>query len=224
MTGNGGDDELNGGAGADHMDGSGNATTAGDVVSYADRTAAEPVTVTLNDAVPDGGSSDGAGDDVDNVERVFGGEGNDSLTATGNVVNVLDGNGGDDTLDGGPSADTIDGDTGNDTVSYASRNQAVTVTLGDATATTAWAARLRATACSASRTALGGTAGDSLTGSDEREQLHGNGGSDTLDGQGAADLLDGGAGTGDTADYSARTAAVTRDARRHGRAREQQRR
>lgn len=107
--------------------------------------------------------------------RIFGGDGNDSLT----------GGGGEDVIDGGLGADTISGGTGStDAASYSTRTNAVTARLngvaddgelgeGDQIATDV----------------------EVLTGGNGDDTLVGDSGNNRLYGQGGSDILDGGLGT-----------------------------
>ena len=89
-------DSLDGGPGPDTLDGG----AGRDAARYASRTAAEPVTVTLDDVADDGGALDGFADNLlASVESIVGGAGDDSLTGSA-VTNVLTGNGGEDELHG----------------------------------------------------------------------------------------------------------------------------
>jgi Ca2+-binding RTX toxin-like protein len=106
-------DSLDGGAGADLLDGGEDR----DVTRYDSRTAAQPVTVTLDGVVDDGGAVDGFADDLRNVESVVGGAGADSITGSA-VTNVLTGNGGADQLHGLAGNDELraSGDGFDDTI------------------------------------------------------------------------------------------------------------
>jgi Ca2+-binding RTX toxin-like protein len=95
LTGAADRDSLDGGIDADSLDGG----EGRDVARYESRTAAQPVTVTLDGVADDGGAVDGFADDLLDVESVVGGAGDDSLTGNG-VTNVLTGNGGEDELHG----------------------------------------------------------------------------------------------------------------------------
>jgi Ca2+-binding RTX toxin-like protein len=108
LHGGDGPDILSGDAGADVLDGG----DGRDGVSYADRAADAPVTVTIGDGANDGGAVDGAGDDVQaSVENLMGGAGDDTVTATA-AANDLVGGGGNDTLRGGGGSDALYGDAG----------------------------------------------------------------------------------------------------------------
>jgi len=120
MRGGAGNDTLRGGSGNDALAGGlGTDTLEGgdgyDQADYSDRTAAQSVTVTLNDAADDGESGE-----LDNVrsdiEDLRGGDGSDRLTGDGDA-NVIFAGAGNDTLDGGAGIDTYDGGTGDDVIS-----------------------------------------------------------------------------------------------------------
>jgi hypothetical protein len=106
LYGGAGDDRLDGLAGIDDLDGGPGADDlhggAGqDAVSYGGR--AEAVTVTLDDKPDDGAA--GERDDVHrDIEDIYGGDGDDTLT----------GSSGANTIDGGPANDTIVGGKGTD--------------------------------------------------------------------------------------------------------------
>ena len=159
LNGGDGDDGLNGGAGADVLNG-GNGT---DLVAYL--TATEGVKVDLN--VTDGSANTGEalGDTFISIEKLFGTNFDDDLTAddSGMLVSGRDGNdivrGGtsDDVLSGGNDNDELYGRTGDDKL-------------------------------------YGGDGTDLLVGSAGKDRLYGGDGDDTLNGGGGRDLLTGGAG------------------------------
>ncbi|WKL25558.1 calcium-binding protein (plasmid) [Sinorhizobium meliloti] len=74
-------------------------------------------------------------DTIRNIENVFGGKGNDTLTGDG-LANTLNGNDGKDLLTGGGGADILDGGAASDTASYRDKTASVSVTLDGATYTT----------------------------------------------------------------------------------------
>jgi Ca2+-binding RTX toxin-like protein len=107
LIGNGLDNVLDGGPGADRMSG----LAGEDLVDYSSRTA--PVTVDLDGETADDGEA-GEGDTVDaDVEDIRGGAGGDQLTGNGRD-NRLVGDGGDDVLDGRGGADSLFGGAGDD--------------------------------------------------------------------------------------------------------------
>jgi hypothetical protein len=108
IFGNAGDDDIDGGPGADDIHGG----AGSDSVLYGDRTA--PVSVSLDDAANDGQA--GEGDNVrSDVENIYGGQGNDTLTGN-SAPNLLDGSGGDDVIFDGGGRDRVFGGDGNDTI------------------------------------------------------------------------------------------------------------
>ncbi len=195
----GGDDQdiLVGGPGADTL-GGGDGT---DTADYSARGVGEPVVVTIGDGANDGNSTldensaspAGAEDDVQaTVEKVVGGQGNDTLT----------GDDGDNILVGGRGADALDGGDGTDTADYSARgpSQPVTVTIGDSPPNDG-----NSTLDENSASPAG--AEDDVQGTIEK--VVGGQGDDTLTGG----ILDGGPGSDallapGTADYSNRTNAV----------------
>jgi Ca2+-binding RTX toxin-like protein len=104
-------DNLYGGPGSDDMAGGDGA----DGVDYAGATA--PLTVTVDDGLPNDGAA-GEGDNVrPDVETVLGGKGNDRLDLAGvRSPGALWGRDGNDTLLGGINDDRLEGQDGNDTL------------------------------------------------------------------------------------------------------------
>lgn len=111
------------------------------------------------------------------------------------TVENLVGGPGDDTFAGSSAANVLDGNGGTDTVSYASRPDAIIASLRTNRAAP------EADALAGIENLVGGAAGDILVGDNSNNRLEGRGGDDLLLGGFGADLLDGGAGT-NTADYS----------------------
>jgi Ca2+-binding RTX toxin-like protein len=120
LDGGGGNDVLSGGAGPDDITDTGGGV---DLVQYDERV--NPVRVTPFDLLDNDGES-GERDNVNwTVEKVSGGQGddtleNDSVFVGGGVIDVavtFTGNGGDDTLIGGPDDDTLLGNAGADELS-----------------------------------------------------------------------------------------------------------
>ena len=190
LTGGPGDDLLDGGPGADTLIGGGGE----DAVDYSSRT--NSVNVSLDGAANDGenGENDNVGTDV---EDVFGGLGNDTLT----------GNASDNVFDGGPGADQLSGGGGTDVADYSNRTEPVEVSLdglpndgeageGDNVGTDV-------------EDVLGGSGDDILVGSAQANLLYGGAGDDDLDGGLGADTIIGGDGADDVADYSSRTGPVS---------------
>ena len=157
LDGGTGDDTLQGRGGLDTLNGDGDL----DTVTYAERTA--DVTASV-----DGGL---AGEDTfGSIERLTGGDGDDTLTGDGNA-NILSGGPGDDTLQGKAGLDTLNGGTQGaigDTASYTERNTTVVASVG------------------------GGLPGEDTYTS--IENISGGGGNDTLTGDAAANRLSGGGG------------------------------
>jgi len=165
-----------------------------DRVSYLDRAATAPVTVSFDAVGNDGGA--GEGDNVnDDVEHV---------TATAGV-DTLTGDAGDQTFDGAAGADVLAAGGGTDTLSFASRTAGVTAGLAAATTSDG-------DTISGFENATGGSGNDTLSGTDAVNALDGGpGGNDTLDGRLGADQLNGGGGTlkEDIASYDSRPGPVT---------------
>jgi Ca2+-binding RTX toxin-like protein len=157
-----------------------------DTVSYALRSTATTVTVTLASGATDADDGDGAATENDDirsdVEVIVGGSGDDVFTAAAANC-TLTGGLGNDTLSGGDGNDTLNGGDGNDTLVGAAAEDTLNGDAGD----------------------------DSLTGSAGNDTLNGGIGNDTFV-EGAAtsgsDVFNGGAGT-DTVNYSGRSIALT---------------
>ena len=120
--------------------------------------------------------------DGDGADRVTGGNGSDIFIAS-------------------PGADLYQGGGGTDLVSYAARQDPVVADL---------AGGVQEDDFAAVENLIGGAGADRLTGTTSANSLYGGAGDDVLDGRTGADRLEGGPGI-DTADYSARTSAVTAD-------------
>jgi Ca2+-binding RTX toxin-like protein len=111
-----GNDLLRGGLGADVLDGGDGVDTS----TYDERSAAEPVNVTLATLGGDGAA--GENDSLVSIENLIGGASNDTLIGDagpnsingGSGVNTLEGGAGDDQVVGGPDRDVITGGPGND--------------------------------------------------------------------------------------------------------------
>jgi Ca2+-binding RTX toxin-like protein len=183
-----------GGAGADTFNQTasvtGNETIYGgadtDTVSYALRSTATTVSVTLTSGATDADDGDGTATENDDirsdVEVVIGGSGDDVFDCA--AANC--------TLTGGAGNDTLTGNTGNDTINGGDGNDTLVGGAADDT--------------------LNGDAGDdSITGSAGNDTLNGGIGSDTFvegNATSGSDVFNGGTGT-DTVNYSGRSIALT---------------
>ncbi len=193
-----GSDNINGGAGSDWMDFSGNYfyytglnvdLSAG---KYTVDIGSGPVISTIS-----------------NVENIVGTNGNDTITGN-DANNIINGNGGNDNINGGAGNDLLlggyrdndilNGGAGVDTVSYLTSSAAVIVNLGTGIATkgTGYYSSYTDTLTSIENV-LGSAFDDILTGDALNNVLTGGLGNDTLDG---------GLGV-DTADYSISYKSVT---------------
>lgn len=200
LTGGPGDDTLDGRDGPDVLQGE----AGSDTVTYENRTVAVTVNLEGGNSTPDGQS--GEGDQVgDDIERVIGGSGDDTLIGNWRA-NTLLGGPGDDQLDtgtseqtvldhpevftGGPIADTYDGGTGTDTVSYANRTGALTITL-DGQANDGQGGEGDQVLA---EHIIGGSGKDTITGNGASNTLESRDGDDTINGQAGPDMLRGGKG------------------------------
>jgi Ca2+-binding RTX toxin-like protein len=210
------DDDLFGSFGADDMYGG----AGTDDVDYAGFTA--PLTVTAHDDAP----NDGFAGELDNVhsdiERIFGGDGNDRLEVSFNGGEAwgrggndtllghnpddrLEGENGNDTLDGRWGADVMNGGAGTDTVDYTDHwyedefgsYGVVSNPNGSADDGNVWidygATGTRDNVGADIENVIGSSAADGLIGTTDANRLMGRGGDDSLDGAAAADVLLGGA-------------------------------
>jgi len=118
LEGDDGNDLLRGGHGTDVIDGGPGRDTA----TYDERTASEPISVTL--ATPGDDGAPGENDTLVGIEDVIGGASSDVLVGDagpntlvgGGGLNTIDGGAGNDTLIGGDFRDVIVGGAGNDTL------------------------------------------------------------------------------------------------------------
>ena len=182
IIGNGLDNVISGGAGADDMDGAAGV----DTLDYSADTVG--VVVNLSSGVTSGG--DAEGDVIADFENATGGAGNDSLTGS-NDENVLIGGAGDDTFVGRGDDDTIDGGAGVDTAVYSAAGSGVVANLK-----TGFSAGI--TEGSDTLTGIENLTGtlfkDTLIGSLEANVLRGGAGKDTIKGSAGDDSLYGGSG------------------------------
>ncbi len=159
-------------------------------------------------------------------DRINGLAGDDVLN--GNDENdTLDGGLGNDTMDGGTGSDRFAGGGGTDTATYRTRGQRLIVTVNNVANDGAANERddVRTdveiieggfdsdsiTGSALANTLLGGAGNDTLVGGAGNDQMDGGPGNDDMDGQAGSDVFFGGPGTGDIANFSARTTPVTVD-------------
>jgi Ca2+-binding RTX toxin-like protein len=230
LIGNASYNEINGGQGADYINGAGGI----DLARY-DQFNSGSVTVSLMDSSTNTAlgivfTDTAAGDQLINIEQLIGSVHNDFLYGDGGA-NYLHGNGGDDVLEGMAGADSLEGASGTDTASYAN---AGLVAAGSATsgAGVGVIANLTATAFTNGPAVInsGDAAGDTyanienLTGSTFDDTLVGNGGANVLDGGAGNDVLEGLAGADifrggvgiDTVSFAHSNATVTVDISNNG--------
>ncbi|WP_210496469.1 Calx-beta domain-containing protein [Microvirga antarctica] len=173
LTGNEGDNWLNGGAGADTM--------AGDVVIELPGDGIDTVEAAISVAL---------GANVENLILT----GTESLSGTGNdLANALTGNAGNNRLDGGAGADTMAGGAGNDIYLVDNAGDVVLEALGEGTDTVRAAVSF-ALGDNVEQLVLTGTGDIDGTGNALGNVLLGNSGNNVLDGGSGADILTGGAG------------------------------
>lgn len=175
-----------------------------DTVSYVKRTIT--VLVTLDGTANDG--STGENDNIlSDIENIYTGDGDDTITgnsnnniiSAGNGVNTINAMDGDDTiLQGGDpnnaGNDSIDGGNGIDTVDYSGRTAALTIVMDGTTASgdtgNGEADKIKPTV----ENVYGGSGADTITGTSANNYIMGNAGADTITASDGDDLVDGGAG------------------------------
>jgi hypothetical protein len=142
------------------------------VAAYVERT--DAVSLILDGTPRSGGPADGppgARDAIDaDVEGLWGGDGDDTLT----------GNAADNLLNGGPGGDVLGGGPGTDAADYSDRSQPVDVTIDGQSGSGGAADGHRDTVLTDVEDVIGGTAADRLSGSPAVNLLLGLGGDDTL--------------------------------------------
>ena len=191
LTGSAYGDILEGGAGANRLDGSGGV----DWLSYAGSDAG--VDVRLRNGTGAGGHAEGdvvAG--FENIEGsdyndIFGGDSNDNHLSGGDGNDGLWGSSGNDVLEGGAGADRLYGGSDIDTVVYWNSDAAVTINLGDGTGKGGHA---EGDTIAEVENVDGSGFNDVLEGNDGANRLYGGDGDDELKGGGDEDVLEGGPG------------------------------
>jgi Ca2+-binding RTX toxin-like protein len=191
-----------------------------DTMSYALRTAA--VTVTLDGLAGDGDLAAGESDNVSaDVENLIGGAGNDVLvgnqaanwirggagndvlsggpagTSCAGVLDLLDGEAGDDTFDMGAAAGCpakLSGGAGVNTADFRARTNPLTVSLDNVANDGEGGGAEGCNVGSDVGRVLGGSGDDHLTGGTGNDELHGGPGNDVLHGGAGDDVLIGGPG------------------------------
>ncbi|MBP7670094.1 MAG: cadherin-like domain-containing protein [Ferrovibrio sp.] len=172
LTGDGGDNYLEGYSGSDTINGG----SGVDIVGYRFSNAA--VTVDLSSNTVSGGHA--TGDVISNMEGIVGSDYADTLT----------GSGGDNFIEGGAGADTINGGAGTDTLSYKLSGPGidgvtgVTVDLGAGTASGSHAT---GDVISNMENVTGSAYNDTITGSAVANLMEGGWGNDTLKGGDGSD-------------------------------------
>jgi Ca2+-binding RTX toxin-like protein len=186
ISGNVGNDTIRGGKGTDQLSGGDGI----DTIDYQDRTAAEGVSVTLDNVANDGqaGENDNIGATFENVT---GGPGNDFL-AGNDAVNTIFGLAGNDTIMGRKGTDTLSGGDGAGDVidySYLTAGEPAAVSL-DGVVNEPEGENIG----SAFEGASGGAGNDTLIGNNDANTIRGGGGNDSIDPKGGGDSVFGDAG------------------------------
>jgi Ca2+-binding RTX toxin-like protein len=204
----GNDDELEGLAGADILNGGSTNELVGDTALYGRSNAG--VTIFLFEGTGRGGHAEG--DTLNDIENITASRFNDFIFGDSaanrfdgaNGDDILAGAGGDDALEGGAGADTLDGGSGNDrlvggfdadaltggagidVIEYFGSNAGVFV---DLTANVGHFGHAEGDTYFGIEIVRGSVSGDTLIGDALRNELDGGGGNDTLDGRGGDDIL-----------------------------------
>lgn len=231
LTGNNQNNIIEGGAGADILDGRGGVNT----LSY--ERAGSGIAINLTTGL--GTQGDANGDQVSNFQNVIGSAHNDIIIGDAQD-NILYGGAGNDVLEGREGNNVLYGGEGINTLSYAGSNAAVTVDLEAGTASgghadgdsffdmhnvVGSAHNDTLSALEAGSVLYGGGGDDTLIGRSGNDTLYGGDGNDTLNSGDGNNLLYGGAGDdllvggsgvngffggagSDTVDYSASNAGV----------------
>ncbi|MDF1878942.1 hypothetical protein JHD46_04735, partial [Sulfurimonas sp. SAG-AH-194-C20] len=208
LLGGAGDDLLKGEAGADILDGGTN-TAIGDTADYSDEGA---IRTTLNEGTFSAVNvSGGDSDQIRNIENVKGSNtGDDSITGDA-LVNIIDGQGGDDTLSGGLGDDTViggagddtlrgnegddrlDGGSGSDTADYTNEGKiTVDLAVADTVSIINGANTDTDTLVGIENITGSDTKADDIAGNSNDNTLKGLGGNDTISGAEGDDDIDGG--------------------------------
>ncbi len=195
LTGDKGNNVLEGAAGADSINGGGGSDTASYTISG---TGVQIVLGAAGDFTTATGG-DAAGDTATGIQNLLGSSHVDQLT----------GNAGNNVIEGGAGADVLNGGGGIDTVSYFHSNAAVTVVLGangelDTNGGSVTGGDAQGDTGGGFTNIIGALqAANVLTGNDSVNRIVGGLGPDTITGKGGADFLDGGTGSNiDLLDYS----------------------
>ena len=170
LTGDAEDNEMEGGGGADIIEGGDGV----DTVSY--EGSSEAVEINLVTGEHQGG--DAEGDTIREVENIIGSAYDDTLIGD-SEDNVVEGGGGDDFIEGGDGADSINGGDGVDTISYESSSEGVFVHLasnvyggGDA----------EGDFIEGVENIIGSAYDDTLIGDERNNEIEGGDGADTIEG------------------------------------------
>ncbi|MGO1074130.1 beta strand repeat-containing protein [Inquilinus sp. CA228] len=198
LRGGGGDDTLRGGADADVLDGG----AGSDFANY--QGSAAGVVVNLLADTASGG--DAQGDQLDNIENLYGSSNADQLTGS-NARNILGGELGDDTLVGNGGDDALSGEAGNDSLSGGDGADRLVGGAGIDTIR-GGIGNDSVDAGSEADQVFGEAGDDNLLGGDGNDRLDGGDGNDTLEGAVGSDTLIGGAGI-DTASYAGSGSGVS---------------
>lgn len=185
LEGGDGDDVLEGGNGADRLDGG----TGSDTAVYWNSNTG--VTVNLDNGTFSGGHAEG--DTAINIENIEGSNYDDVLTGNSNI-NRLYGGEGNDVLDGGEGIDQIDGGEGVDTVSYSTSKEGMSINLLHNTVSVNTASRDMDEVIQNIENVVGSDYADSIWGDNGNNELYGGAGNDRISGYGGTNKLFGEAG------------------------------
>ena len=144
------------------------------------------------------------------TDTLYGGTGNDTLKGEAGEDSLF-GDAGDDTLHASTTLglDYLDGGTDTDTVSFEDDSSAIDVDLSNTSAQNVGGTADTDVVLTNIENVVGSNQKDTITGNSSDNSLFGGAEDDTLIGNGGNDILDGGDGTGDIADYSNQSNAIT---------------
>jgi Ca2+-binding RTX toxin-like protein len=198
-----GDDELEGGADADYLDGGerGHPGGSGDTLSYFSSMAG--VTIALGEGNSEGNASggDAQGDRIFNFENVRGSDHADNLTGNSDY-NMVWGRGGNDTVDGAAGNDMVWGNAGEDIVHGGAGDDKVYGDTGDVVLVDDDGDPTGNSVTGGNDTVYGNAGDDMVYGGGGDDMVHGDthmsvryGGTGSTSGEGGGrDRIDGGAG------------------------------
>ncbi|MFE0755255.1 calcium-binding protein [Inquilinus sp. NPDC058860] len=198
LIGGAGDDMLRGRAGADILDGG----DGSDFANFQQSGAA----VTVDLLAGSGSGGDAQGDQLSNIENLYGSSHDDQLTGN-DIRNIIGGELGDDTLAGNGGDDSLSGEAGDDGLDGGDGNDRLVGGAGIDTAR-GGIGNDSVDAGSDDDRVFGEAGDDMIVGGAGHDEIDGGDGNDIIEAGADADTIIGGAGI-DTASYAGSAEAVT---------------